>query len=79
MKNGKFRGVEFGIGLTSSRGRYVIEANYKGKKVVAHTTDSEAYDYIDNEDYKEKAKDAARHCYSKIVSAYEAEYGKYKI
>ena len=78
MKYGKFRGMEFGIGLTSSRGRYVIEANYKGKKVVAHTTDSEAFDYLDSEDEKEAAKDAARHCYYKIVEAYEKEYGKYK-
>lgn len=57
-------------------GQYkVIAENYKGKRVVAHTTDSEAWDYINCEcstkEEKEKHCDALRHCYNKIVAAYE--------
>lgn len=78
-KYGSFKKVEFSIGYANGYGRYVIEADYKGKKVVAYTNDSEAFDYLDSDCDKQAAKDAARHCYFKIVSAYEAEYGKYKI
>lgn len=78
-KYGNFRRVELSIGYANGYGRYVIKADYKGKKVVAYTNDSEAFDNLGSDYDKKAAKDAARHCYSKIVSAYEAEYGKYKI
>jgi hypothetical protein len=71
MKNGKFRKVNFSISRGNGYGQYIIEATYRGKQVKAHSTDSEAFDFIDDESNMEKHRDALRHCYSKIVSAYE--------
>lgn len=72
----KFKKVEFTMARGNGYGQYkVIAENYRGKRVVAHTTDSEAWDYINDEgntkEEKEKHRDALRHCYYKIVTAYE--------
>ena len=74
MKYGKFRGVEFAIGHTHSYGRYVITATYHGKEVKAYTTNSMAYDYVDDDSDKAEYNAARRHCYNKIREAYENEY-----
>lgn len=71
MKTGKFRKVNFSISRGNGYGQYIIEATYRGKQVKAHSTDSEAFDFIDDESNMEKHRDALRHCYYKIVSAYE--------
>lgn len=59
----------------NSYGQYkVIAENYRGKKVIAHTTDSEAWDWLNDEgntkEEKEMHRAALRHCYHKIVTAY---------
>lgn len=51
-------------------GQYVIEAHYKGKDIKAYTTDSEAWDWINDDNNKEKHQEALRHCYRKIVETY---------
>lgn len=66
-----FYGVEFNMNRTSSYGRYIIEADYKGKHIKAETTDSEAYDWYNDDSNKEKHRDALRHCYYKVRDAYE--------
>lgn len=66
----KFRKVEFEMYRCNGYGQYIIKANYKGKDVVAHTTDSEAWDYLNDDSNKKKHGDAKRHCYYKIVNAY---------
>lgn len=71
----KFRKVEFTMVRGNGYGQYkVIAENYRGKRIVAHTTDSEAWDYINDEgstkEENEKHRDALRHCYNKIVAAY---------
>ena len=71
MKTFKFNKVEMTIGITRSYGRYVIEAEYKGKHVKTYTTDAEIYDYCDDDDYKELCQDAKRAAYHAIVDAYE--------
>ncbi len=69
-KMATFRKVNMEIKRTSTRGRYLISANYKGKHVEALTTDSEAFDFLEDSSSKEKCLDAKRHCYYKIVEAY---------
>ena len=67
----KFRNVEFQMYRGKGYGQYIIKANYKGKDVVAHTTDSEAWDYLNDDSDKEKHLSAKRHCYYKIVDTYK--------
>lgn len=67
----KFRKVEFQMTRGNGYGQYIISAHYRGKDIVAHTTDSEAWDWINDESNKEKHQDALRHCYYRIVGEYE--------
>lgn len=66
----KFRKVEFHMSRGNGYGQYLIHAKYKGKQMVIHTTDSEAWDYIDDDSNKEKHLNAKRHCYYKIINHY---------
>lgn len=68
MKKGTFRKVKFTIERTSCYGHYMIRGTYKGKEVNVLTTDSESYDWLDDESNMEKHQDARRHCYNKIVT-----------
>ena len=65
----KFRKVKIEMSRGNGYGQYIITAKYKGKKVIAHTTDSEAWDYFYDDSNKKKHVEALRHCYYKIVSA----------
>lgn len=51
-------------------GHYYVKAYYRGKEVIALTTNSEAWDYFNDESDKGKHRDALRHCYDKIVMEY---------
>lgn len=73
MRNGTFRKVKFSICQASGYGHYIIEATYRGKKIKAHTNDSEAWDYIEDDSNKEKYNDARRHCYMRITQQYNYE------
>lgn len=70
-----FRKVNFSMRRGNGYGQYVIEATYRGKDIKAHTTDSEAWDWLNDEgatkEEKEKHREALRHCYYKVVEAYE--------
>lgn len=79
MKKGKFKQVNFRMERSYGYGQYkVIADNYRGKRIVAHTTDSEAWDWLDDEgttkEEKEKHLDALRHCYRKIVETYKNSF-----
>lgn len=52
-------------------GQYIITGEVNGVRVTAHTTDSEAFDYLNDEDYPEKQEEAIRHCEMKLKAAYE--------
>ena len=68
----KYRNIELEIAKTSSYGRYLIIAeNYHGKRVTAHTTEAEAYDFLNDDSNKAKHQWAKHHCYTKIKRAYE--------
>lgn len=69
-----YRKIKMEIGKGNGYGQYIIHALYKGKNIVTHTTDSEAYDYLNNEDNAVKHREAKQHCYFKIVQAYNDEH-----
>lgn len=53
------------------RGQYTISAMYKGEQINVHSTDSETYDWLNDDSNKEKHQDAKRSAYSAIVRQYE--------
>ena len=66
-----FRKVNLSIEKTNGYGQYIISATYKGKDLRVHTTDSECYDWLDDDSNKEKHQEAKRHACFKIIEAYE--------
>jgi hypothetical protein len=59
------------INRTSSYGRYVIKGTVNGVGVAASTTNSEAFDWLNDDSNDEKHQDAIAYCESKLESAYE--------
>ena len=66
-----FRKVFFNMIRGNGYCQYYIISRYKGVDLKVHTTDSEAWDYINDDSNKEKQMGALRHCYFKIRQAYE--------
>lgn len=73
MKRGTFRKVEFTIELTHSYGHYLLSARYRGKDIHVLTTNSEAYDWIDDESRTDKHNEALRYCYSILKRTYNEQ------
>lgn len=59
------------IKRTSSYGHYRITGEVNGTEISCITTDSEAFDYLNDEDYPEKKLEAKAHCETKLIAAYE--------
>ena len=59
------------IKRTSSYGRYVVTGMVNGIEISAITNDSEAFDYLNDEDNQEKHEQALAHCEYKLIQAYE--------
>jgi len=59
------------IKRTSSYGHYMIQGEVNGIEVKALTTDSEAFDYLNDEDYTEKQEEAIAHCERKLSEAFD--------
>lgn len=69
-----FRKVNLNIKRGSGYGQYIVYANYRGRDITAHTTDSECFDWLNDESNKELHLEAKRHAYLKIVSAHNNRY-----
>jgi len=65
-----FRKVNLDIKRDSGYGQYIILANYRGKDIEVRTTDSEAFDWLNDDSNKELHQQAKRHCYMKVVDAF---------
>jgi hypothetical protein len=65
-----FRKVNLQIQRSSGYGHYVITANYKDQCIEAHTTNSKAFDWLDDDSNKQLHQEAKRYCYNRIVEAY---------
>jgi hypothetical protein len=70
-KKNNMKATEITIKRTSSYGRYTINGVVNGVEVTAITTDAEAFDYLNDEDYPEKQEQAIEHCETKLVDAFE--------
>lgn len=67
----KYKNIEFTMTRGNGYGQYYIHANYKGRDIKAHTTDSEAWDHFNDDSDKKRHKEALRHCYFKIIAEHE--------
>jgi len=63
--------TEITIKRASGYGQYIITGLVNGVEVTARTTDSEAFDYLNDEEYPEKQKAAIEHCTWKLEQAFE--------
>lgn len=59
------------IERTKSYGHYRVTGTINGTEVSCITTDSEAFDYLNDEDYPEKQAAAQAHCEMILELAYE--------
>lgn len=59
------------IKRTSSYGRYIVTGTIEGIELTASTTDSEAFDYLHDNDYPEKQQSAIAHCEWLLTEKYE--------
>jgi hypothetical protein len=66
-----FRKVEIEIKRKSGYGQYEVSALYKGKIVKAHTTDSEMFDWLEDDSDKVKHLEAKQRAYSLIRRTFE--------
>ena len=66
-----FKKVELSISKASGYGQYYITAKYKGKELKVHTTNSECYDWLNDDSNKEKHQEAKRYAYGVIINAYK--------
>jgi hypothetical protein len=69
-----FRKVNLEISRGNGYGQYIVSATYRGKQIQAHTTDSEAFDWLNDDSNREMHQQAKKHCYNKIVAAYQNQY-----
>jgi hypothetical protein len=66
-----FRQVKINISRASGYGQYYLTAKYKGKEIKVNTTNSECFDWLNDDSDKKKHKEAKEHAYRTIVNAYE--------
>ena len=62
--------TEISIKRTSSYGHYRINGLVNGTEVSCITTDSEAFDYLNDEEYPEKQEEAEAHCERKLIETF---------
>lgn len=66
-----FNKVEMSMLRTNMYGHYILRAKYRGKNLSIITTNSEAFDWLDDPSDKQKHLEAKRYCLGKIREAYE--------
>ena len=64
-----FRKVQLSIVRGNGYGQYIVIGNYKGKEIKVHTTNSECYDWLNDDSNKKKHQEAKRYAYNTIVNA----------
>lgn len=67
----KYKSIEeITIEKTASYGHYIIKGVYKGVNLSVLTTDSECFDWLNDESNKEKHIEAKKHAYMKLMERY---------
>lgn len=72
-KAGSFNNLIFKMENTNSYGCYLITARYRGKEIKSFTTDSQAWDWLDDDSDKIKQDSARAHCYVMIRNEYNRQ------
>jgi hypothetical protein len=67
-----FRKVKLSIARANGYGHYCLSAYYKGKQIEVSTTNSECFDWLNDDSNKEKHLEAKRYAYTNIVNAYQS-------
>jgi hypothetical protein len=67
----QFRKVNLEIARGNGYGQYIVTADYKGKRINAHTTDAETFDWLNDDGNKEMHQQAKRSAYNLIVNQYK--------
>jgi hypothetical protein len=62
------------ISRKSGYGQYQVTGYVNGTLVKAHTTNSEAFDWFNDDDNMEKHIEAVNYCYSLLDTTYENQY-----
>lgn len=65
------KALDIQIKRTSSYGRYIVTGTINGIELTAATTDSEAFDYLNDDDYPEKQAKAIAHCEFLLTEKYD--------
>lgn len=66
-----FRKVNLEIRRGNGYGQYIVSAIYRGKEIEVRTTDSECFDWLNDDSNKEKHQEAKRCAYNAVVRAFE--------
>ena len=75
MRHGRYRNLEFTVQRSNTYGQYIIRALYKGLVITVRTTDSQIWDWVDDDSNSTKWKNANRAAYTLIINeAYEEVY-----
>lgn len=67
----KYRKVEMVIHRAKGYGQYYLQAQYRGKFISVRTTDSEMYDWLEDDFDEVKHLEAKQRAYMMIVNAYK--------
>lgn len=70
MKTGSFNDVDFTMERAHGYGQYTISANYGGEEIRVHSTNSKAWDWLDDDSDEEMHNEAQEYCYRAIMDAY---------
>lgn len=52
-------------------GHYIISANYRGREITVLTNNSEAWDWLDDDNNMKKHQEAKRYCYNQVREKWE--------
>lgn len=55
-------------------GQYIVSGSVNGEYIEVPTTDSEAFDWLNDDSNEEKHQDAIAHCRMKLEMAYERKF-----
>lgn len=76
MKQGTFRKVKFTMKMVGY-GRYELQSLYKGVPITLHLSDSQIFDWIDDDSDQLRYDAARKTCYRMIVQRYEDLMGDF--
>ena len=71
MKTIEFKVENLSISRGNGYGQYYVTATVNGDKIKAHTTNSEAFDWFNDDENLEKHEEAQEYCHDLAVRTWE--------